>query len=126
MRIYLAGPSAELDRVRAAAAEIEAAGHAITQRWWDVIERDREGQPTDTGTPREVLVRAWLDNVEGIHRAQRVVALALSGGGLSSGTREEVAFATGLYRDVVIVGDPYPSLAGCAQRCVATVAEALT
>lgn len=137
MRVYLAGPSAELDRVRAAAAEIEAAGHVLTEPWWVRIERDRGGRPTDAGVPSDALAASWRRNTQGIRDADRIVALALSGGGLSQGTREEIAWAAclneiewglpdeGPVDELYIVGDPGPSLAVTACRVVATLAEAL-
>ena len=71
-------------------------------------------------------MRAWRANTAGIRHAEIVVALALAGGGLSPGTREEVAYAEGVGEVLVrVIGDPYPSLVGCATCCVETVEEAL-
>ena len=128
-RVYLAAPSADLARVREVADAIEAAGHTITARWFDVIEHDREGRATDEGTSAHVLSRAWSANTAGIEEAQLVVALALPHGGLSTGTREELVRAAAIGRVVRVVGDPgHSPFAGwlrCAGCVVGTIEEAL-
>jgi hypothetical protein len=125
--LYLAGPSAELPRVLAAVAYARAAGWTVVSTWHDVIADVRQGRPTDDGTPREVLREAWFQNTLEMRRADRVVSLCREVGGLTDGTREEVAFMFALSAHrLVVVGDPYPSLAGLGARCVATLEEALT
>jgi hypothetical protein len=127
--LYLAGPSAELPLVLAAVAAARAAGWTVVSTWHDTIAATRQGRPTDDGTPREVLAEAWWTNTAEIDDADRVVALCRTGGGLSDGTREEVAYRSALIpigsAECVVVGDPYPSLAGLGARCVATLEEAL-
>ena len=83
MRIYLAGPSAEIERVKEAAAAIEERGHTITERWWEHVERMREaGYATDADVPLAEL-RAGLDaNRRGIRISEAVVAMAYERGGL--------------------------------------------
>jgi hypothetical protein len=112
--------------VLAAVAAARAAGWTVVSTWHDVIADVRQGRPTDDGTPREVLRAAWSQNVCEMICADRVVATCCERGGLTSGTREEVAFMLGWSaRRLVVVGDPYPSLAGLGARCVATLEEAL-
>lgn len=125
---YIAGPSAELPRVLAAVAAARAAGWTVVSTWHDVIADVRQGRPTDDGTPRHVLRRAWASNLDELHECDRLVALCCTGGGLSDGTREEVAYMLGAFARscTVVVGDPYPSLAGLGARCVATLEEALS
>jgi hypothetical protein len=116
MRLYLAGPSAELNRVKHAASVLERE-HDLTWRWWVRVRALRDGRPTDAGLDAVVLQRVWRENVLGILEAQGVVALAQEAGGLSSGTREEIAYALARSLPVVVVGDPWYSLAatGCAR-----------
>ena len=61
MRIYLAGPSAELARVREAAALIEAAGHVITERWWEKV-ADTGVCASDVDHDEAVLASAAVQN----------------------------------------------------------------
>lgn len=93
MLIYLAGPSAELERVKSAARDLEEAGHTITQRWWERVEAMRAAGHTSDAT------------VPDIDEADLVVALCMRDGGLSSGTAYEIGHAT-LWRPVLLVGDP--------------------
>lgn len=93
-RVYVAGPSAELARVREAVSLVEGAGHYVTERWFDKIEADRGSLTSDEGVPDETLARAWEVNLYGVRRAEVLVLLAKTGGGLSNGTREEVSAFT--------------------------------
>lgn len=129
MRVFVSGPSAELDRVRGVVAAVEAAGHDVVGRWWEVIERDREGRPTDDGAPTAILARAWDDNITALLSADAVLSLARDGGGLSNGTREELAVAAARSVYTVLVGDPGASpLTGLLRSrgvVVDTVADAV-
>lgn len=90
MKIYLAGPSGELDRVRAVAAELEEAGHEIVDKWWTRT----PGVPDDK-LPDAVLHNSTLLCREAIHlRAEALVALpGLLSLRLSTGTAVEVGMA---------------------------------
>jgi uncharacterized protein YodC (DUF2158 family) len=117
LRVYIAGPSAELTRVRETASAIESQGHVVTCRWFDVIEHEREGRPTDEGVPDATLAAAWRANSQGIDLADVVLLLCKAGGGLSGGAREEAAYAWPAWEcgelSYVVVGDPGASpLAG--------------
>jgi hypothetical protein len=147
MRVYLAGPSRELPRVREAAAAIRAAGHELTSTW-----HERDVSPSDAENPDGV--REWLTNSGAILGADRVIAMANRDGGLSQGVREEVCFALGISAGVLealdvlgealavlghrgpsgdvpasfpiyVVGNAGPSLALTACIHVATLEEAL-
>lgn len=68
LRVYLAGPSRELDRVTKMALALEASGHVeITHRWWrDVI---RDGVGRDGLLSTEEQQRRSLDDIAGIRRS---------------------------------------------------------
>lgn len=46
MRIYVAGSSKELERVKACSAELEIAGHEVVSTWWRDVEVEGCGNPT--------------------------------------------------------------------------------
>lgn len=131
MLIYLAGPSAEIERVKEAAATIEARGHTITERWWEYVERMREaGYATDADVPIAEL-RAGLDaNRRGIRTCGAVIALCRSDSGLSVGTAGEMGYAAGLNdglpwrRPIIVVGAPRHVCAAWL-TVVANITEAL-
>ena len=126
MRVYLAGPSRESARVRLAAIAIVDAGHVLTSRW-----HQRDVPPSDAPVPWEVAAEAWRENTDAIADANCVIALTMTPSGLSQGVREEVAWALGFYRrhgwtrDVIVVGDPGPSLAVTGCIVVPDIASAL-
>lgn len=113
MRIYLAGPSAEIKRVKEAAAAIEARGHTVIGRWWEHVEAMRDaGFATDADVPLAEL-RAGLDaNRYAIRACGAVIALCRLDGGLSVGTADEMGYAAGLNdglpwrRPVIVAGAP--------------------
>lgn len=109
MRVYLAGPSAELDRVVATAEEIRELGHELTEAWWlRVLEASRRGWKSDAEVPRDFLEESARRNLFGLQACDRVVAITRSSGGVSTGTAYEIGLAWGLHRGrpVRIVGDP--------------------
>lgn len=110
MKVYLAGPSAELARVREAAALIEAAGHTITERWFDKV-ADTGTCASDVDHDETVLLRAAARNHRGIERAEVMIALCREAGGLSPGTAHEVGWAQAVGIEVVFVGNARGHLA---------------
>lgn len=110
MMVYLAGPSAELPRVREAAAQIEAAGHVITGRWWEKV-ADGGVCASDTDHPEPILAAAADRNARGIDTADVVIALCREAGGLSPGVAHEVGYAQGICTSVVFVGNASGHLA---------------
>ncbi len=106
MRIYLAGPSAEIERVKKGAAELCARGHDVIGRWWhDVEAARRDGYASDADLPLGRRVKAAKGNAAAIRDADVVIALTLTGGGLSAGVAWEIGFAEGIGTIVVVVGD---------------------
>lgn len=126
MKFYLAGPSAELDRVRAAAEAIDRAGHVITEPWWERSEEARRnGWTSDADVPEAFMRESAERNERGMDLAQATIALCRSEGGLSVGTSYEVGFSKSMH-DVVIVGDPRGHV-GCwtYATVVSSIEEAL-
>ena len=128
MRIYLAGPSAELARVREAAALIEAAGHVITERWWEKV-ADTGVCASDVDHDEAVLASAAVQNCRGIDAADVVIVLCRAPGGLSPGVAHEVGYVQGTRTaDVIFVGNASGHLATRwpgPRTLVGTVADAL-
>lgn len=129
MKLYLAGPSKELDRVRAACALIEAAGHDITEMWWLRIEEaKRRGWATDAEVPEKFMRESAERNFfEGLCEADHVIALCKLDGGLSSGVAYEIGVAHGQERNIWLVGDHrnHVSAFGDTVHCVTSVEDAL-
>lgn len=106
MRIYLAGPSAEIERVKEAAAVLHARGHDVIGRWWLAVEAARrDGYASDADLPLGRRVEAVRGNAAAIRDADVVIALTNTGGGMSTGVAWEVGFAEGIGTNVVMVGD---------------------
>jgi len=114
-KIYLAGPGAEVERVVAHAADLEALGHVMTQPWWErVAEERKRGWMTDADVPADYMRENAIMNRFGLDRADTVIALARLRGGMSPGTAGEVAYAVALYYErseryrprIVLVGNP--------------------
>lgn len=137
-QIYLAGPVKEVERVVAHAKELESIGHVLTQRWWDrVVEERQRGWMTDADVPFEYMRENAIANRLGLDRADVVIALARSQGGMSPGTAGEVAYAVGMYhaerieRDrikIFLVGNPLGFVWSCdpAVLVVPTMADAIS
>lgn len=68
-RVYLAGSSRELDRVRRVAASLESAGVEIECRWWETVEADI----ASGGFDRAAIAR---EEVLAIRRADAMLVLA--------------------------------------------------
>jgi hypothetical protein len=137
MRCYLAGPGSEVERVVAFATLLEPLGLVFTARWWDRVAEERQrGWMTDADVPFSYMRENAIMNREGLDRAEVVIALARSGGGMSPGTAGEVAYAVGMYyaerieRDrikVFLVGDPKGFVWSCdpAVTVVPTMADVI-
>lgn len=127
MKVYLAGPSAELPRVREAAALIEAAGHKITERWWEKV-ADGGVCASDADHPEPVLAAAAVQNCNAISAADVVIAMCRESGGLSPGVAHEVGWSQALGAEVVFVGNARGHLATrwpTPRSIVGTIAEAV-
>ncbi len=69
MRVYLAGVFVEKDTMPRMAAAIEAAGHSITHKWWEV-----ESKPYGERTDAEKCEQAMLD-VSGVRNADAIILI---------------------------------------------------
>lgn len=131
MKVYVAGPSREIARVREAARSLEAAGHEVVSRW-----HRTDVPPSDAPLPFGVRANGWAMNTCDIMGAEATLALTQEAGGFSVGTREDVCFALGAYapplpelrepkRPVIVVGEPGPGLAITECRVVPTLSDSL-
>ena len=119
-RLYLAGASAEIARVREVADALVADGHTFTEAWWErMADAAARGWKRDVDVPPAYLRESWKRNMHGVREAQLLVALCRREGGLSPGTSGEVSYALGL-RDggygskaptVLVCGDARGALA---------------
>lgn len=98
MKVYLAGPSAEIDRVRAVASELEEAGHEIVDKWWSRVEAaGRPDDKLDDATLHASTTRCR----EAVARAEALVAIpGVLSLRLSTGAAVEVGMA--LVREVTV------------------------
>lgn len=110
--LYLGGPSAELARVEYAASYLRAAGWRITEPWWErVREAALMGFATDAEVPDGFMAESARRNELGIRRADRLIFLCKTGGGLSAGCAYELGYVCGrgmflAASPIYIVGDP--------------------
>ena len=132
MNVYLGGPSAELDQVRADAAELEAAGHVITERWWLRVEEAAAlGWATDADVPDWYMRESAERNRRGIIAADLTIVRCRAAGGISSGAAYEIGLSVRYAGPdgvpVRLVGNPRGHVASWdpAVRVVASIAEAL-
>lgn len=119
LRIYLAGPSAELARVRAVADALSADGHVITEPWWErVADAQARGWATDRDVPLAYLAESWRRNRAGIESCALLIALCRSDGGMSQGVACEVAYALACpdAPEVLVCGDPGAALVATDRR----------
>ena len=115
LRVYLAGPAAELDRVCEASGVLIASSCDITEPWWGrVAEATRRGWTHDSDVPADYMREGAQRNQRGIDTADVVIALARSTGGFSSGCAGEIGYAIAIHyaerveRDrnvIILVGD---------------------
>jgi len=102
LRIYLAAPSSQKALMPQIAAEFEAAGHTITERWW---ERDNF-LPYDD--PNYHKARNW-NNLEdqavsdylGVVNADAVVVINSE---VSEGKATEMGIAIALFKPIILIG----------------------
>jgi len=114
--VYLAGPAREVERVISCVALLEERGFVLATPWWErVLEERKRGWKTDAEVPPEFMTENCLMNRHGLDRADFVIALTRSEGGMSAGTAGEVAYAVALHhasrieslrKKIFIVGDP--------------------
>jgi len=95
MRIYLAAPYAEMQRMQEWAARLEKAGHVITAKW---IHGNEEGMTLHDAAQMD------LDDIDA---ADAVVSMVLPKGSMFSSGGRHVEFGYGLARDklMIVVSD---------------------
>ena len=92
MKLYLAAPWSHMEEAREAARKLTAAGHRITEPWWD--HRDVNGIDDEAD---ELVDQAWRD-LEGVDNADRFILLNL---GKSEGKAVELGWA--LCRRIMVI-----------------------
>jgi nucleoside 2-deoxyribosyltransferase len=93
-RVYLAAPSAEMDRAIFAASSLRDRGLTITEPWWArIIEAKRMGYGHDREVPEDFMRESSERNRRGIDSAEVVIALCRTSGGVSSGVAWEIGYA---------------------------------
>ncbi len=90
LRIYLAAPWANRDNARGFGERLEAAGFAITEKWWD---------QTPTDDHDELAVQATKD-VMGVAQADLFIVLQL---GQSEGKAVETGMAMAWAKPIIVV-----------------------
>lgn len=91
---YLAGASAEVERVEAAAEELEAAGFEMTEPWWERIREVRsQGLHCDADFPDRYMAESARRNENGLRVAEVIVFLCKLEGGFSGGMGYELGLA---------------------------------
>lgn len=94
-KCYLAGASAELERVEATALALMAAGFEITEPWWERIREVRsQGHMSDADAPDVYMTESAERNERGIRDADFCVFLCKLTGGFSGGMGYELGFAS--------------------------------
>jgi nucleoside 2-deoxyribosyltransferase len=99
MKIYLAAPWIHKEQARAAAEQIEAAGHTITKRWWE--HREVPGYLTADTTHDDELVQQAVEDVEGVFNADAFVVLTTAP---SEGKSVETGLALAWGMPIIVVG----------------------
>jgi len=106
IRVYLAGPCAEMNAMKDRAREIEALGMTITEPWWErIAEAADNGWLHDAEVPADFMRESARRNQRGIVTADVVVVCAKSSGGFSSGAAGEIGYALARRKRVVLVGN---------------------
>lgn len=100
MKVYLAAPWVERDRLAGIAAAFEAEGHTITERWWE--HEDVPGYPNHT-TPAEdaELANQGIKDFMGVLMAD---AMVLVNSCKSEGKAVETGIALTKGMPVIVVG----------------------
>ena len=99
MKIYLAGPWRTKAAMPTLAAQIEAAGHTITERWW---EQDGSKYPTyPSNEDDEGLTDIAIDDAIGVMRADALIVINTE---KSEGKAAEAGIALALNKPIMLVG----------------------
>lgn len=95
MQIYVAGPYVARDRVMELAAQLEAAGHALTYKWW-AAEDDPFWTPDGGVAPDPRHEAIAQKDLQGAMRASAVVVLVPPAGGTGMWIEVGAALAIGI------------------------------
>lgn len=98
MKVYLAGPWVDRQQFPSIAAKFEAAGHVVTERWWE--KEDETGNHIDD-TDSEYLEERALADFEGVVRAD---AMVLVNSKKSEGKAVETGIAAARFLPIVLIG----------------------
>lgn len=123
MRIYVAGSSRQLERVKAAMAALRSLGHTITHDWVALVEEYGEANPVDAATST---MRRWAaDDLAGVYNADMVWLLMPETEGFGAAVEMGYAIAHGV--PVIVSGaharSVFTSLASCYDRDDLALAE---
>jgi nucleoside 2-deoxyribosyltransferase len=122
MRIYLAGPSAELPRVKHWAEALELHHLEITHRWWQSVEDP--DMPHDSVLSAEQQLQYARADLRGIDCADVVWALWPTERGRSMGTAIEIGYALAKGRPLFVTGErALESIFGALAKCRSTSDE---
>jgi len=104
VRIYLAGPSSELERVKKYARQLDDSGMVeITYRWWEDVEANMKAGTPDSAMSREEQSRHASSDLDGVARAQIVWCLWPSER-RSEGVPVELGYAIAVGSRIVVSG----------------------
>lgn len=98
MRIYLAAPWVDREQCPAIAAQLEAADHTITHRWW-LVEDLPGTYPSNVDDP--YYTQCAVEDYIGVLRADTVVLL---NSGKSEGKAVETGIAIAHFKPIIVIG----------------------
>src|SRR5271156_5622490 len=119
MKIYLAGPSKEVQRVIEARDALIAAGHTCTSRWIDIILREHAGGKSDVDVSDATLIESAEINIHDLVEADMVVYMPPRNDAKSEGSAFEQGYAMARGRErIVVYAERYlnAATAVCAPR----------
>lgn len=99
MKVYLAGQWDRRADFPAIAAKIEAAGHTITERWWDHEDTPQSKYPSNEDD--DFLTARAIDDFIGVVKADTLVLMQT---GKSEGKAVETGIAIAGGKPVILVG----------------------
>lgn len=98
MKVYLAGATKQLGRIRLVASRLESMGFEITHKWWEGL----EVEPHDASIEDK---RKWaIEDLEGIRKAATTLVLWPEDQSGSAGLKIEMGYAMAVSPRVVVAG----------------------
>jgi nucleoside 2-deoxyribosyltransferase len=101
MKIYLAARYGRKQEIADRARELEAVGVMITSRWHD---KPFEPYPRDATNPDPEMIRAALDDLRDIDRADALLVFTDPGAVLGGGHHWEAGYAYGQNKIIYLLG----------------------